>query len=186
MLRRLFLTNQYILMDILYTVDEKYLQGIEELEYGELPKALHIFNEIINIDPEYARAHYQLGCFYFYQFKNYQTAGYYFKKCIELEAEFPDVYPHYLDLLITLKMYKSVELMAEKALVVPGVCKAEIHGRLGQNAEIQQNFVVAKAQYKLAVLAAASDPDHNLFKGHLKRVNDKLHTNKSMVYAYQS
>ena len=69
-------------MDILYTVEEKYLQATEELNYGELPKALHLFNEIINADPEYARAYYQLGCFYHYQFKNYQTAGYYYKKCI--------------------------------------------------------------------------------------------------------
>ena len=173
-------------MDILYTVDEKYLQAIEELNYGELPKALHLFNEIINADPEYARAYYQLGCFYYYQFKNYQTAGYYFKKCIALEAEFPDVYAHYLDLLITLKMYQSVQPVAQKALAVPGVCKAEVYGRLGLNAEIQQDFVLAKEQYKLAVLAAASDIDHNLFKDHLKRVDDKLQTNKKMVYAYQS
>ncbi|WEK20534.1 MAG: hypothetical protein P0Y49_05205 [Candidatus Pedobacter colombiensis] len=172
-------------MDILYTVDEKYLQAIEELNYGELPKALHYFNEIINIDPDYARAYYQLGCFYYYQFKNYQTAGYYFKKCIMLEAEFPDVYVHYLKLLITLKMYKSVELIAEKAFAVPGVCTAEIYEHLGLNAEMQQDFATAKEQYKLAVLVAASDTEHNLFKDHLKRVNDKLRTNKSMIYAYQ-
>lgn len=173
-------------MDILYTVDEKYLQAVEELHYGELPKALHFFNEIINIDPEYARAYYQLGCFYYYQFKNYQTAGYYFKKCIELEAEFPDVYAVYLELLITMKMYKTVEIIAEKALEIPGVGKAEIYGRLGLNAELQQNLTAAKEQYHLALLAAACDTDHNLFKDHLKRVNDKLHTNKRMVYAYQS
>jgi len=34
------LTNTYFLMDILYTVEEKYLQAVEELNYGELPKAL--------------------------------------------------------------------------------------------------------------------------------------------------
>lgn len=173
-------------MDILYTVDEKYLQGIEELHYGELPKALHLFNEIINIDPGYARAYYQLGCFYYYQFKNYQTAGFYFKKCIALEAEFPDVYTDYLKLLVTLKMYKSVELIAEKALHVPGVSKAEIYGQLGLNAEMQHDFVLAKEKYKLALLATDSDTDHVLFKDHLKRVDDKLHAKKSMVYAYQS
>lgn len=33
-------------MDILYTVDEKYLQAVEELYYGELPKALHFFTRL--------------------------------------------------------------------------------------------------------------------------------------------
>lgn len=89
-------------MEFLYTMDEKYLQAIEELYYGELPKAMHLFNEIVQADPEYARAHYQLGSCYFYQFKNYQTAGYYYKKCIELEPAFPDVYEHYLKLLMVL------------------------------------------------------------------------------------
>ena len=70
-------------MDILYTVEEKYLQAVEELNYGELPKALHLFHEIVNAEPAYARAYYQLGSIYHYHFKNFQSAGYYYKKCIE-------------------------------------------------------------------------------------------------------
>lgn len=138
-------------MDILYTVEEKYLQATEELNYGELPKALHLFHEIINADPAYARAYYQLGCFYHYQFKNYQTAGYYYKKCIELEAEFPDVYEHYLRLLITLKMTNLVNKIADKALVTAGVCKAQIYECLGLYAEEQQHLEEAKLQYKKRV-----------------------------------
>ena len=172
-------------MDILYTVEEKYLQAIEELQYGELPKALHYFHEIINSDPEYARAYYQLGCFYQYQFKNFQTAGYYYKKCIELEAEFPDVYEHYLKLVIDLKMHKSIHHIAEQALATPGVCKADIYECLGLYAEEQQNFVMAKEQYKLAALATSCQTDHDLFNGHLKRISDKQHANLNITYAYQ-
>lgn len=173
-------------MDILYTVEEKYLQAIEELHYGELPKALHFFHEIVNSDPEYARAYYQLGSFYYYQFKNYQTAGYYYKKCIELEADFPDVYEHYLKLLITLKMHKPAQSIAEKALTVPGVCKAHIYESLGLNAEELQDFVTAREYYKQATLATASQTEHELFQDHLKRIKDKQTANLSMVYAYQS
>ncbi|WP_316792353.1 hypothetical protein [Pedobacter frigoris] len=172
-------------MDILYTVDEKYLQAIEELNYGELPKALHFFNEVINIDPDYARAYYQLGCCYYYQFKNYQTAGYYFKKCIDLEAGFPDVYVHYLKLLVTLKMQKSIKHTAETALKIPGVCKADIYEVLGSYAEEQQDFAGAKEQYKLAALAAASQSDHSNFKDHLKRISDKQEAKRNITYAYQ-
>ena len=172
-------------MDILYTVEEKYLQAVEELNYGELPKALHFFNEIISIEPEYARAYYQLGSFYYYQFKNYQTAGYYYKKCIELEAEFPDVYEHYLKLLITLKMDKLIHPIAEKALNIPGVCKAHIYESLGMYAEEQQDFIKAKEQYKLGSLATGCETEPILFQDHLKRIGDKQNANRNIIYAYQ-
>jgi len=172
-------------MDILYTVEEKYLQAIEELNYGELPKALHLFNEIINADPTYARAYYQLGCFYHYQFKDYQTAGYHYKKCIDLEPTFPDVYEHYLKLVVTLEMHKLINIIADKAIRVPGVCKASIHESLGLYEEKQQHFEAAAIQYKKATLSTSSQSDHNLFKDHLIRIADKQKSAQQMVYAYQ-
>jgi tetratricopeptide (TPR) repeat protein len=172
-------------MDILYTVDEKYLQAVEELHYGELPKALHFFNEIINTDPDYARAYYQLGSCYYYQFKNYQTAGFYFKKCIELDVAFPEVYEHHLKLLITLKMHKSVQQLAEKALGVPGVCKATIYESLGLYAEENQNLDLAREQYKLAAMATSCQTDHTLYEEHLKRIKNKLKANNRILYTYK-
>jgi len=172
-------------MDILYTVDEKYLQAVEELHYGELPKALHFFNEIINTDPEYARAYYQLGCIYYYQFKSYQTAGFYFKKCTELDAEFPEVYEHYLKLLITLKMHKSVQQVAGKALGVPGVCKANIYESLGLYAEENQNLKLARAKYELAAMATSCQTDHTLYEEHLKRIANKLRADNRVLYTYE-
>lgn len=172
-------------MDILYTVDEKYLQAVEELHYGELPKALHFFNEIINTDPDYARAYYQLGSFYYYQFKNYQTAGFYYKKCMELEAGFPDVYEHYLKLLITLKMHKSIQQVAEKALDIPGVCKANIYESLGLYAEENQNLNFAMEQYRLAAMATSCHTEHTLYEEHLKRIANKLQEKNPVQYTYQ-
>ncbi|MFP5079764.1 hypothetical protein [Pedobacter sp. JCM 36344] len=44
-------------MEILYFVEVKYLQAVEELKYGRLSKALHYFNTILDIDAGYARAY---------------------------------------------------------------------------------------------------------------------------------
>lgn len=172
-------------MEILYTVEEKYLQAIEELNYGELPKALRLFNEIISADPAYARAYYQLGCFYHYQFKDYQTAGYHYKKCIDMEPTFPDVYEHYLKLVVTLEMHKLIIIIADKAIGVPGVCIANIYECLGLYEEKQQHYEAAAMQYKKAALSTSSQNDHNLIKEHLKRITDKQKSAKKMVYAYQ-
>jgi tetratricopeptide (TPR) repeat protein len=173
-------------MDILYTVEEKYLQALEELNFGELPKALHILNEIITTEPDYARAYYQLGSLYHYQFKDFQTAGYYYKKCIELDAKFPDVYEHYLKLLVTLKMNKLISVIAEQALVIPGVYKALIYESLGIYAEEQLDFAAAKEQYRLAGLNASSPMEQTMIEGHLTRIDGKQNAKRQMIYTFQS
>ncbi|MCZ4245340.1 hypothetical protein [Pedobacter punctiformis] len=172
-------------MDIYLTVEEKYLQAVEELNYGELPKSLQYFQEIVSADPDYARAHFQLGCFYQYQFKNYQTAGYHYKMCVELEPEFPDVYEHYLKLLITLKMYRLIDITAEKALTVPGVSEARIYELLGLNAEKLFDYSKAESFFKKAELTTESKTDQGLVQEHLERVRDKQKSKKKMIYAYQ-
>lgn len=101
-------------MDIYLTIEEKYLHAIDELSYGHRPKALQLLNEIITDDPFYARAHYQLGKLYYYEINDYQSAGYHFKTCAELEPLFPDVYYHYLSLLVFLNMEKQISLIRIK------------------------------------------------------------------------
>lgn len=173
-------------MDILYNVDEKYLQALDELFYGETPKALHILNQIIDTDPDYARAYYHLGYLQYYHFRNYQSAGYYFKRCIELEPDFPLVYKHYLKLLIVLKMHKLINITAEKALSTPGVNEADIYELLGGYAEKMQDFNAAKAHYKKAILANTSQDDHKDLEEHITRITAKLDAGKKLIYAYQS
>jgi hypothetical protein len=41
------------IMDTYYTIEEKYLQAVNEAVYGETPKGLQLFKEIINSDPFY-------------------------------------------------------------------------------------------------------------------------------------
>ncbi|MFD0764958.1 hypothetical protein ACFQZI_08830 [Mucilaginibacter lutimaris] len=126
-------------MDTYYTIEEKYLQAVEELSYGETPKALNLLNELINNDPLYARAHFQLGKIYYYDLKDYQTAGYHFKTCMEIDPLFCDNYFHYLSLVVFLKMDKQVKAVADKALITPGVSASSIYELLGLYAEKTKN-----------------------------------------------
>src|ERR1700761_277085 len=130
-------------MDTYYTSDEKYLQAVDELNFGETPKALQLLNEIISNDAFYGKAHFQLGKIYYYDIKDYQTAGYHFKTCVELEPQFPDVYFHYLHLVVFLTMEKQVNKVVEKALTIPGVNVASIYELLGFFLEKNRNWVKA-------------------------------------------
>lgn len=172
-------------MDIYTTVEEKYLQAVEELNWGELPKALQYFNELIAFDPDYARGYFQLGDLYQYHFKDFKTAGYYYKRCIELDADFPEVYEPYLKLVITLKMHKLVKQVADKALRIAGVCEAHIYESLGLHAEQQQNFAEAANYFKKAELFNAAQDEQSVLIEHQNRVKSKMNSAKAMIYDLQ-
>ena len=169
-------------MDTYYTIEEKYLQAVDELIYGETPKSLHLLNDIIQADPTYARAHYQLGLIYYYDIQDYQTAGYHLKQCIELEASFPDVYLPYLDLLVFLNMENAIAAVSKKALLVPGVDHAGIYNLLGLFAEKNSNWQKAAEWYRKALLAASEKKQVAEMEEHLERIALKIKSTRQYVY----
>jgi tetratricopeptide (TPR) repeat protein len=169
-------------MDTYYTIEEKYLQAVDELSFGETPKGLNLLNEIISNDPLYARAHYQLGIIYYYEIKDYQTAGYHFKTCMELEPSFPDNYTHYLDLLVFLNMEKQVAVISVKALNTPGADAAGIYDLLGLFYEKNKQWVKALEAYQKAFMEVTENDEKIKIEESLKRVRSKM--KQTLAYTY--
>lgn len=169
-------------MDTYYTIEEKYLQAVDELTYGETPKALNLLNELIANDPLYARAHFQIGKIYYYDFKDYQTAGYHFKTCMEIDPLFSDNYFHYLSLVVFLKMDKQVNLVATAALNTPGVNAASIYELLGLYAEKNKLWNKALEAYRNAYMEATAKEQLESTEESIGRV--KLKMRQGIVYQY--
>ncbi|RYU92283.1 hypothetical protein EWM62_02270 [Mucilaginibacter terrigena] len=169
-------------MDTYYTIEEKYLQAVEELSYGETPKALNLLNELIANDPLYARAHFQIGKIYYYDLKDYQTAGYHFKTCMEIDPLFPDNYFDYLSLVVFLKMDKQVKMVATTALATPGVNAASIYELLGIYAEKNKNWNKALAAYRNAYMETTTKEQLESTEESIDRV--KLKMRQGIVYQY--
>jgi len=169
-------------MDTYYTIEEKYLQAVDELSFGETPKGLNLLNEIISNDPLYARAHYQLGIIYYYEIKDYQTAGYHFKTCMELEPSFPDNYTHYLDLLVFLNMEKQVGTISVKALNTPGADAAGIYDLLGLFYEKNKQWTKALEAYQKAFMEVTENQEKTDIEQSLKRVRSKMQQTQAYTY----
>ena len=169
-------------MDTYYTVEEKYLQAVEKVNYGKSPKALKLLKEIVNNDPLYARAHYQLGKIYYYEINDYQTAGYHFKTCVELEPSFPDVYFDYLNLVVFLNMEKQVNLIAAKALNTPGVNAADIYEQLGLFAEKSKDWKASLSAYQKAFMEVTDKQDKENIEESIARIQAKMQ--KGIIYQY--
>ena len=169
-------------MDTYYTIEEKYLQAVGKISYGKTPKALKLLNEIISNDPLYARAHHQLGMIYYYEIKDYQTAGYHFKTCMELEPNFPDNYTHYLDLVVFLNMEKLVATISAKAFNTPGVDTAGIYDLLGLFYEKKKQWAKALDNYQKAFMEVTENSDKVDIEQSITRVRSKME--QTLAYTY--
>ncbi|TFF34680.1 hypothetical protein [Mucilaginibacter psychrotolerans] len=169
-------------MDTYYTIEEKYLQAVDELSFGETPKALNLLNAIIADDATYARAHHQLGKLYYYDLQDYQTAGFHFKTCMELEPLFPDNYFHYLSLVVFLKMDRLVTAVAAKALATPGVDAASAYALLGLYAEQNRQWAKALQAYQNAYMEATDKTERDESEEAIDRVKEKMQ--QSLTYRY--
>ncbi|KAA8482932.1 hypothetical protein BDE36_1405 [Arcticibacter tournemirensis] len=171
-------------MDIYCTIEERYVQAVEELRYGETAKALQLFNGLIATDATYARAYFQLGIINYYYIKDYQAAGYYFSQCIEAEPGFPDVYEDFMKLLVFLNMEKKAKVIASKAILVAGVQQRLIYQQLGLLEEKCQNWNAALECYKKAYVCSLEKEDAEDSKADIERVRDKISREAKFVYNY--
>lgn len=170
-------------MDIYCTVEERYVQAVEELKYGETARALQLFNELIVADASYARAYYQLGIINYYHIRDYHAAGYFFSKCIEIEANFPDVYHDFIKLLVFLNMEMKAKSTAFKALLVPGINHWLIYKQLGLLEEKNQKYNAALSYYKKAYNYSLDKEDAEDSKEDIERVGDKISSGAKFVYS---
>lgn len=171
-------------MDIYCTIEERYVQAVDELRYGETAKALQLFNALIAVDATYARAYYQVGIINYYCIKDYQAAGYYFSECIDAEPGFPDVYEDFMKLLVFLNMEKKAKVIASKAILVAGVNQRLIYQQLGFLEEKNQNWNAALDYYKKAYVFSLEKEDAENSKADIERVRDKISREAKFVYNY--
>jgi tetratricopeptide (TPR) repeat protein len=169
-------------MDIYCTIEERYIQATEELSYGETAKALQLLNELLKADPSYARTYFQLGIINYYHIKDYQVAGYYFSKCIEIEPGFPDVYEDFIKLLVFLNMDKKAKLTASNALKIAGVDHRLIYQQLGLLEEKGQNWRAALDCYRKAYAYSLSKEGAEESTADIERAKDKLSRMARFVY----
>ena len=169
-------------MNTYYTVEEKYLKAVEKVNYGSTPKALLLLKEIVENDPFFARAHFQLGKLYYYDLNDYQAAGFHFKTCVELEPSFPDVYYDYLKLAVFLNMEKLVPKIVANGLATPGVCADCMYELSGLFFEKNKDWAKSINAYQKALIEVTDKNQKENIEESIERVKAKMQHVK--VYQY--
>lgn len=171
-------------METYYTTEEKFLQAVDELSFGETPKALQLLNALLEAEPAYARTYYQLGVIYYYHLMDYKAAGYYLGKCTEMEPSFAPVYADYLKLLVFLNMEKKAKSVAESAINIPGVCPGLVYQLLGLLHEKKHDYTNAFIYYQKSVLNSTDNSEIDKVNADISRVKLKMDGNKKYKYHF--
>jgi len=128
------------------------LEAKQKLDNQKIKEALDILHHLTIIYPNYSRAYNLLGFIYDSFFEETKIAERYYRKCLELEPDFKEVYSNYTYCLLVLKKYSELEQFILKSIALPIVNKAYLYHLLGKAQEALLKFSEAIASYESAIL----------------------------------
>jgi len=168
--------------ELFYGIDEKYLVAKDELEMSNYAKSKVLLEQVLDEEPAYAKAHYQLGRIQLYELADRERAIYHFELAIKFAPAFTDTYYVYLYLLKIMNRFEAFASLWAKAITLPDACKACLYNMKGTVEEQNGLYNEAIASYKLAIMYALDESDTNDNESAIRRVQAKLHAQKKYVY----
>lgn len=168
--------------ELFYTTEEKYLCASNEAYYGNHAKAKIMAEQILEEEPEYARAHFLLGCVYYNELFDFNKARKHFELALLFEPQFILTYDKYLGMLVHLNRKEEAKKLAEKGLAVLGVCASCIHNKLGLVHEKTEDLNEAIRLYKKAIQASSDCCNESEFSNNLERTLRKQQSLKAFKY----
>lgn len=171
-----------MIMNIYYTIEEKYLKAEQKLNWGNTPKAKLLLEEILENEPAYGKAHYLLACIYYFDLAEYDLAKRHFDLAIKFSPNFPKTYYRYMTMLTDLGLKKHLLNLAEEAIKVNGICKAEVNFYQGQIYEKEKDWNKAIQFYREAYQNSICEDDLLRFEKDIDRVDKKINSLKKWKY----
>lgn len=165
-------------MNILYSTDEKFIKINHLIRWGKYIKAKRMLEEILEEEPDHARAHYETGMIYLCQLINYEMAEFHFKLAIKFCPVEVFAYYAYQKLLFQQSRYDELIDFSEKALSVKSIYKALIYKFMAACFEEQQKLKKAIVYYEKALLYSLNEIEFEQLKKMIERVKTKQSQHK--------
>ncbi|HNR21073.1 MAG TPA: hypothetical protein PKN75_02315 [Bacteroidia bacterium] len=168
-----------------YLAEQYFIEATELINCWSFADAKKKLEEIIEVEPGYGRAHYQLGWLYFYKFRDYETANYHLRLAIKLSPEFPTTYYTYAYLLNEINHPVALQKHAAKALTVRGIDTPVIYNELAKSFELNGNYSEAICHYRKALKFTLCHEQIGEIEKHIERVKMKSKTFDSNTFVYK-
>ncbi len=154
-------------------VEESFLQVDKLFADGEYSEGKKLLEEILEMEPDYGRAHNHLGWLYFTKFDNYERADYHFRLGIKFSPDYPASYINYTYLLNDLNEVEALQKNVERAMKVKGINKAILFNELGRSCEVNGNYAAAVDNYKNAIKHCLNKQEMDTYNQNMERVKSK-------------
>jgi tetratricopeptide (TPR) repeat protein len=128
------------------------LEAKQKIDSQKIKEGLDILHHLTLLYPDYARAYNLLGFVYDSLFEDTRTAEKYYKKCLNLEPDFKEVYSNYAYCLLVLKKYEVLEEFLLEAVDNQITNKPYLFHLLGKAQEALHKFDEAMEAYENSIL----------------------------------
>jgi tetratricopeptide (TPR) repeat protein len=158
-------------MDVL--VEDMMLQADRLFDAGEYAEGRQVLEEILEMEPDYGRAHNHIGWLHYYKLDNFDKAEYHYKLAIKFSPKYPATWINFGYFLNYMGRFADIKMHAEKALKVQGVNKSIVYNQLGNAYEMNAFYKEALGYYSQANLKALNKNDFETAQENIKRVKSK-------------
>ncbi len=128
------------------------LEAKQKIDDQKIKEGLDILHHLTLVYPDYSKAYNMLGWIYDTLFEDTRTAEKYYKKCLDLEPSFKEVYSNYAYCLLVLKKYQTLESFLLEALENTLTNKPYLYHLLGKAREALHKFDQAIEAYETSIL----------------------------------
>lgn len=168
-----------------YLAEQYYIEAKELMSDWKFAEAKKKLEEIVEMEPGYGRAHFELGWLYLFKFWDYERANYHLRLAIKFSPEFPVSYHTYAFLLNDINHPTALKIHAAKALTVRGVEPTIIYGELAKSFELNGNYAEAICNYRNAMKVSLNNAQVEQIEKHIERVKTKMKTFKEESFIYE-
>jgi len=120
---------------------------IESAEYAEAKSLLY---EVLDIVPDYAKAHNYLGWLSTHILVDYDLAERHLKYGIKFDPLYPASFANYAILLLELNRWEELEIHLNVAIDVPGIDRAHMTALTALVYEVKRDYVLAYRTFEKA------------------------------------
>jgi len=158
-----------------YSLVEEYFLKVDALfGEGDYAAGKQLLEEILQMEPDYGRAHNHLGWLYYAKFDDFKKAGYHMRLAMKFTPAYPAGWMNYCYLLNELNEAAELKTHALQALKVKGINRALVHNELGRSAEMNGELHSAIEHYREALRSAMHKHESEAFTENLSRVEKKI------------
>ena len=167
-------------------VEELFFEADELINQKKIIEARDVLIQILEIYPDYAKAHNHLGWIFHYKITNYTKAELHYKLALKYEnTSYHAPYGNYAYFLIDKGDFDDMIDFGHNALKKSYVDKGTIYNQIGKAYELKANLDKAYHFYKKAKLNSTSSSYIEEINASLHRLKDKMSLFKKLKYIFQ-